>query len=65
MEDIIFSDSHTHHLIIDHLRNDVMQHTRTPQLFLDQTLCEHSGGLIEKAAKKALRLRKWPIWFHL
>ena len=38
---------------IDHLRNDVMQHTRGP--FLDQTLCEHAGGMVGRAAKQVLR----------
>ena len=35
-------------MCIDHLHNDVMQHIpeHPSQPFLDQTLCEHSGGLI-------------------
>ena len=47
-----------------HLRNDVRQQTRIPfptfsgsksRQDLDQNLYEHSGGLGEKAAKRALR----------
>ena len=46
--------SQLHHLSwpIRPLRNDVMPHTRTPfRPLLDQTLCEHSGGLFGSNAK--------------
>ena len=38
----------------DHLRKDVLQHTRSEhpsRPFLDQTLREHSGGLVGRAAR--------------
>ena len=36
--------------------NDVMWHEHPSPLFLNQTLCEHSGALVKRAAKQVLRV---------